>query len=215
MTTYVLLSAGIGRSMKARGAKSLLKFDNMTVLDYQIKTIKEVDPTADICVVVGFQAEKIIKRYADTSIRFIQNANYEKTHQCESIKLAINATNADNVFIIHGDVIFNKSAISRQDATYVVADNNSDKRKMGLCGNADVLANMAYGLEEKWGQILFIQRKDFPLVRSLINNTKPIKATFEFINTLNSKIDIKIHRGDDIKIMEISKTYEDSDGDAK
>ena len=185
MTTYVLLSAGIGRSMKARGAKSLLKFDNMTVLDYQIKTIKESDPYGEICVVVGFQADKIIKRYVDTNIRFIHNYNYDKTHQCESIKLAINSISQDNVYIIHGDVIFNHRALSWRHATHVVADNNSDKRKMGLCGNGNILANMAYGLEEKWGQILFIEHRDFSLARSLINHTKPV---------VHAMRDLKMHQ---------------------
>lgn len=211
MTTYLLLSAGIGRSMKTKGAKSLLEYDGVSVLQHQIRTIRSVDDKADVCVVVGFQYNKVVKAALDESVRIVYNHEYESTGQSESIKIGLNSTNKTDIFIIHGDVVFNTAAIKKTKLSHVVLENSADKRKVGLCHNSLTLVGMSYGVENKWGQIAYFNSKDFIILKELSNSCKSNMSTYELINEMIARTKIVVRQSEDIKIVEIEKNYESTD----
>lgn len=209
MTTYILLSAGIGRSMKTKGNRSLLEYDGISVLSHQIRTITYSDNNADICIVLGFQSQKVTKRILSEDIRIIYNHEYETNNQADSLRLAINAIRTTDVFVIHGDIIFNENAIKKTKMSHVVLDTKPSKRKMGLCYNR-TLINMSYGLEETWGQIVYFNKNDFTILKRILNSVKPNKTTAEIINLMNKETQFSINSDPNIRIVEISKEYEDT-----
>ena len=75
MSTYILLSAGSGRAMPSKGARSLLTYNGLAVIDHQIATIQKFDKKADIVVVTGVGHEKIIKHIGkkDYDVRILFN----------------------------------------------------------------------------------------------------------------------------------------------
>lgn len=209
MSSFILLSAGIGRTMKTLGSRSLLNVDGNIVLEHQVKTIRSAFPRADILVVAGHQYKKVLdfslKRELD--IRLIENREYETSSQCDSLIIGMNASRADSIYIIHGDVIFNKESLIGPTTSHVVLDKHiTNKKSVGLCHQDGVLKNMAFGLDEKWGQILMIDREHFSLGKSSIQQMSG-RSTYEWINALSTKMTLFVHsRG--VKTMEISKGHE-------
>ncbi len=212
MSSYIILSAGIGRTMKTVGSRSLLSVDGNVVLEHQVRTIRSADSNADILVVAGHQFKKVLdfSLKKDLDIRIIQNPFYENSNQCDSLISGINAVTTSDLYVIHGDVIFNKESIPSQLHSYVVVDKGiTNKRSVGLCHQDGILRNMAFGLEEKWGQIVYINSPNFKTAKNLAQQMAG-RATYEWINLASSKFEFGIHsRG--VKTKEISKGHENTD----
>jgi choline kinase len=61
MISALILVPEITKGMKSIGSKSLLEIKkNLSVLDYQIQSIKNIDKNIKIIVCTGFESEKII-----------------------------------------------------------------------------------------------------------------------------------------------------------
>jgi choline kinase len=210
MSTYILLSAGSGRAMQSKGARSLLTYNGLAVIDHQIATIQKFDKKADIVVVTGVGHEKIIKHIGkkDYDVRILFNYNYKLTSQTESLRLAFNAIRRDSVYIIHGDIIFNGAALCSGSKSHVVMSSGDDKKSVGVLSDSDGVVRLSYGLQEKWGQIAYLSKKDFQIARDTINSFKNNKMTFEYINMLLDSIKMSIIY-DGVKVVEINKNYED------
>lgn len=207
MSSYIILAAGVSRNMMTRGPSSLLDYDGRTVIDHQIKTIKSLDRDADICYVLGFNYEKIVSHILSNNydIRVVINQSYKTNSQVDSLRFGINATKSNDCYIIHGDVIFNKTAIPQKNKSYT-SFCNGDKRKVGICYQDNKLINLSYGISPCWSQIVHLTKPDFDLAKNKINSFKKNMLTFEFINSLSKEISISIL--EDAKAVEIARNYE-------
>ena len=125
--TVIIPVAGMGHRMKSYGPKCLLKANQKeTILEKTVSNIKREYPYSDIIVVVGFEADKVIKSLP-SFVRIVENQNYEKTNIVESLRIGINASAHDNVLIIYGDLIFNVYSIREitSSGTCVVFDSKN------------------------------------------------------------------------------------------
>lgn len=215
MSTYILLSAGSGRSMQTKGAKALLSYDGTTVLDHQIKTILRFDKKADIVIVTGIGHEKILKHVSkkEYDVRIVVNHNYRLTSQTESLRLAMNAVRRDAMYVIHGDMIFNEACLQTNSGSSVVISSGGDKKSVGVSHSAENVLHLSYGLPDKWAQIAYICKNDFKEARSVINSFRNNKLTFEYVNMLLKSIKMSIVY-DGVRAVEINKNYEDSSNNA-
>lgn len=211
MSTYVLLSAGSGRSMQTRGAKALLSYDGTTVLDHQIRTILRFDKKADIVIVTGISHEKVLKHISkkEYDVRLVLNHNYKLTSQTESLRLAMNAIRRDSMYIIHGDIIFNEASLQTNSGSSVAISPNEDKKSVGVSHSSGEVIHLSYGLPDKWAQIVHICKSDFKEARSVINSFRNNKLTFEYVNMLLRTMKMSIVY-DGVRTVEINKNYEDS-----
>jgi hypothetical protein len=107
-------------------------------------------------------------------------------------------------------MIFNKQAItcSRAKTSIMLDNGQSDKRGVGATQQNGFLMNLSYGLPDKWAQVAFISKRDFPVVKTEINSFRNNKTTFEFLNMLTKKIKFAIV-DKDVKTIEISRNYEE------
>jgi choline kinase len=165
---------------------------------------------ADIILVCGFDSKKIIKYVHSSkicnSIKIIENTNYKSTSSLSSFKLAINAISNCNIFIIHGDRIFNNEAIHINDideAFVVIDKNNKNKESIGIAHQNNILKNMSYGLEDKWAELFYIPSSLFSSIRNYCNILKSNSNIYELINILNDSSIFKISNSTNIKIQEI------------
>jgi choline kinase len=171
-TTFIILAAGVGKRMKTYGPKSLLSYkDDTTILDYQIKTIYEWYPKADIIVVVGFEYHKFVQyKNKYPSVRIVHNHIHDIAGTLYSTKLGIMSSVGSRVVVIHGDLIFSANAI--QDLTSgkskLVACNTIEQNSVGLVDNDGLVANISYGLDHKWGQITFFTGREYQLLSQLL-----------------------------------------------
>lgn len=202
--TFILLSAGCGRRMKNYGSKSLLRYRNVSVLDYQISNILKFDENAEIITVIGFESEKI--RRSGPDCKLIVNQDYITTSSVYSLNLALHQ-DIDNLYIIHGDIIFSKTIFEVPDVnkSYVFYTSKDvfKKDKIGLIHNNSDLINLEYGCKPKWSQIAYISNND---ISSLVVRDKDL--LHNMINLSNDKIKFQIHENKKASVFEID-SYKD------
>src|SRR4051794_28159322 len=109
--SIILPAAGIGRRIRSYGSKSLIDMgQGETLIRKQLRTLREVFPRVEIIVVVGFQAEQVIKEIP-SGIKIVENERYEESGLTRSINLGLRTASHSNVLLIHGDLLFNGSTV--------------------------------------------------------------------------------------------------------
>ena len=185
--TVVVPVAGIAHRMKSYGPKCLFHTSaNSTILDRAIKNIQKVYTHAEIIVVVGFDADKIIER-VPRSIRIIENQIYDTTNTIESIRLALNNAVDDDILIMHGDLIFNIYAIrditNGGSCAIIDTQERFDKNEIGVTVVEGKITNFSYGLPAKWAQIIYLTGTELELFRRFCSDREKNKMyIFEILN---------------------------------
>lgn len=214
--TVIIPAAGIGRRMKSHGSKSLIQLATQeTLLDRQITVIRKQYPKAEIIVVVGFQADKIIKDLiGKPDIKVVENELYEETNVVRSIGMALRVASNSNILIIYGDIIFNPATLIglplHHSATIVDNKNNFEPDVVGVNIIDGYVGCFSYGLRTKWAQIVYLTGKELSIFKTIACNKDKRKLnTFEILNKvieLDGKI--KAIEPQDMKIIEINSTQD-------
>ena len=207
--TVIIPIAGIGHRMKSYGPKCLLQVDGKeTIIEKSIDTIKDVYPYAEIIVVVGFEADKVIKSIPN-DVRIIENQIYESTNVVESIRLALNCCTNENIIILYGDLIYNCETIGgiTSSGSRVVIDSKGRFRpeEVGVTVVDNAVTNFAYGLPTKWSHIIYMTGKESKIFKTLCRDRRKNKMyPFEILNFMISKgCKFKVIEPDGMKIREI------------
>jgi len=182
----ILLSAGIEDRAKGQGPSPLFKVGGTYLLDHQISAIRAVFGKCDIIPVVGFDSRKVISKI-ETKIGVIENQLYEETNSPESLRLALNATTAEAVLIIHGNVIFNKELFqphSFQKSFILYEDYTSEK--VGITFDKYV-ENFSYGLNNTWANVAYLNDKTLNETRDVLNRLDAPCMLFEAFNKVISR----------------------------
>jgi hypothetical protein len=185
--SIVIPAAGTGRRMKSYGPKCLLRSKgDMSIIEQIVDNALNVYPLADIIVVVGFEADKVIQILSSTT-RIIENQLYNDTNVVESIRLALNSIITDSALFIYGDLIFNVETIYNiaDDKSCAIVDskNSFKSEEIGVTVVDNKITNFAYGLETKWAQIIFLTGKELKIFRELCFDRKRNKMyPFEIFN---------------------------------
>lgn len=190
--TVIILAANISYGMKSYGPRSLLHVNEReTFLDYQINLIKTVYPTSDIMLVVGFLADRIIRKRPE-GIRIIENQIFEDTNEAAQLRLAFNATLTHNVLILKDNVIFNMEtlrAISQNESCVIVDTKNQiDEEDIGVNMRDQYVTHFTYNMPQRWCHIAYLTDKDLKIVRTICQNRDHSRLyLFEILNMLLEK----------------------------
>lgn len=109
----LVLTAGMGRRINKKNLiktpKSLIKFSNLNILEYQLDMYKEVGfNRKDVYLVTGFK-NHLFDKYGCNKLF---NSNFKNTHQVFSFLCAQEALNKyKDWIIVYGDIVFEKSLI--------------------------------------------------------------------------------------------------------
>jgi len=206
----VLLSGAIPYGMKSYGTKSLLNtIGGTTLIEHQIKTIKNVYPNSEIITVIGYEADKIIKK--KLSCRLIENQLFEDTGETEQLRLAINSSYKKNFLVINGDVYFNELSISNDLSQNFLLTSDKDKNKSEI-GATIVDSHVTYldytMKNNKWCNICFFNEKCYSnLYAYLFNRDNNRQYIFNLINHLMFKdIAFKNYSNEQSKAVKIDKS---------
>lgn len=186
----IIPAAGLGRRMKSYGPKSLIKIKkNLTVIDHQLKIIKNTIPNANIILVSGFESDYLMNNTPNDIIK-VENERYEQTNVVRSIGLGLRASQRD-VLIIYGDLVFNSECIENINfnrSSILIGDNMMKESEVGcIFNNSDKLESMMYDLEHKWSQMIFLKGKELEIFKKICWNTDNYSMFgFEAINDLLS-----------------------------
>lgn len=158
--TVVLLAGNLGIRMKTYGPQCLQKIDGDTLLDLQVKAIKEALPNSEIIITCREYVDKISKAKPDC-VRLVES-QIEDTNEVEEIRLAINNCTTDNLLIIGSDVFFDKNMLKDLDfsRSFVIYETKGVMRpdSVGMTivnGKATI---MSYALGKKWTRIAHINK---------------------------------------------------------
>jgi len=219
--SVIIPAAGTGHRMKSYGPKCLLSISlEETIIQNIIKNIKSIYPNSETTVVVGFEADKVTKTLPG-DVRVIENQFYNETNVVESLRLALNSITNTNALIIYGDLIFNAQAItdltSRGPCVVVDSQKNFKNEEVGVTVVDNMITHFAYGLDIKWGQIIYLENESLSLFKTLCSNRKRNKMyPFELFNIMiNEGLQIKAVEPDGIQIQEVDSLkdiqYENND----
>jgi choline kinase len=171
--SIIIPAAGMGLRMKSYGPKALIKVNNRdTLIERQIKILSRVYPYADIFIVVGFNSEKIVDKLKNyQKIRFIHNPIHDQSNVLYSIGLALNACITSSALVVYGDLIFNKEAVRSLDdkTSKVIVESSGLMRpsEVGVVAQNGEAKNFAFGLECKWGQIVYLSGKELNIMKRI------------------------------------------------
>lgn len=104
-TTVIICCAGMGTRLGIGTTKSLVDIDGIPLIIRQLELLKDFK---DICIVVGFQAERLIetvKTYRK-DIMFAFNYQYETTGVADSLRKGLLGAK-ENILSLDGDILVN------------------------------------------------------------------------------------------------------------
>ena len=101
--TVIISCAGMGKRLGLGTSKCLVDVDGTPLIIRNLRMLDEVD---DVCVVVGFQAEKVIDAVTAyrRDVTFVFNHDYARTNTGDSVRLAAEHAN-EYVLTIDGDLL--------------------------------------------------------------------------------------------------------------
>lgn len=201
LITFIIIADTPNTRMRSYGPTSLLSIKNAKLLDLQIKEIVQAFPTYEIILCTGFESDKVSRyiksKYNEINIRIVENQDYENTNSCESLRLALNNTSNDAVFIVDGNIIFNSSTFkhNEENKSYILFEENNPTLDIGININEKGCAEyIGFGASKCWSEICFLNKDIYlnSLIRHLSQNNFKKKFVFEAINAIiNSKSEIK------------------------
>jgi choline kinase len=187
---FAILSAGLGARIKTYEPRSLIKINGKTLIERQIAAINNNFNDPEIIGVFGPGINKISKAMLG-KIRIVENQNYESTNNSESLRLAINNCLTKSVMFFHGDILFTNGIFESLDfsKSFILYEDRGmiDEKEIGVTVIKNNATILSYGLEDKWCQIAFLQKKELKILRSIFSNfSKHDKKmlTFEVINKI-------------------------------
>jgi NDP-sugar pyrophosphorylase family protein len=189
--SIIIPTAKYGRNLKGYGNKSLLPFNNTTVIEHQINTIQNVYSKADIIIVINDDGNKIRKliREKYPTIRCVYNPNICDTNILYSISMGLYTILNNKVLIIPGDIIFNEDSIrgitTGQSKTLIDTNHYISKTKIGIISTNNIVENYCYDIPLKWGKILYLEGNEYRMFEGIATNKDYTKWCFhEGLNKL-------------------------------
>lgn len=190
MLNFLLLSAGLGWRIKSKEPRSLLKIDGTTLLKRQTDSIRKYFPgedSASISIVSGFKPGRVKKESKSLGLKHFNNNRYRDTNQIESLRIFLNNSNVDNLFIIHGDLDFRiKFDAYEYDKSFTLYDdkNNFKQDEVGINIIDGSVNNLSYGLYTKWSQMFFVTGLELRLLKNICSSDNTYYLTFEILNKI-------------------------------
>jgi hypothetical protein len=209
--TFIIIADTPGYRMKSYGPTTLINLNNYKLIDIQIDSIKSCFNNFEIIICCGSDSEKVYKHiknhHADKSIRIIENQIYNNSNTCESLRLAINNTSNDKIYVLDGKLLIYPDLFkNRLDNSFVyIEDNPCENLEVGVNINEDNnIEHFSYGASKIWSEILYIGEKNtLEQFRKIISNID-FKNRFIF-EALNELLKIKTDLGYVVNISPLTK----------
>jgi choline kinase len=196
----IILSAGIGARIKSYEPRSLIRIKKAeSLIEHQISLLNENIPKCSITTVIGYSANKVIRRVQGKT-KIVENQLYESSNNSESLRLALNNSSHDKIMFMHGDLYFDNSIFRYMNfsESFVLTSNMFADKEVGLMNINGYVSIFSYSLPTKWAQIAFLRDKELDLLKKIYLKDEDFKynLTFEMLNKV-------IDAGGTFKVVDI------------
>jgi choline kinase len=175
--------------MKSYGPKPLIELSGYeTVLGRQLRVLRTAFPKADIVVVVGYEADRVIRTLPlGMRLKVVENERHDETNVLRSIGMGLRVVNTTNVLVVYGDLVFNSDAVawasSNGSSLLVDTKGQIGEEEVGATVVDGRVTNMSYGLDTKWSQIMYLTGRELDLFKRMAwNNDKRVWFGYEALN---------------------------------
>ena len=188
LVSFIIISDTPAHRMKSYGPAPLLTIKKRKLIDYQISAIYDSFSNPEIIVCVGFESGKVIEyiktSYPDINIRIVENQFFETTNSCESLRLCLNNTSNDKIFILNGSLLFKPSTVRLCDVSShcVYIEKNPEKEfEVGVnIGENNNAVHFSYGACKHWSEMIYINDRDSIDYLRLVTSSDSFKNKFIF-----------------------------------
>jgi len=115
----MILNSGVARRLKPLTdnlPKCLLEIDGKSILERQIELLLSVGVKKYIITTGPFEEEikdHVLEKFPSIDVIYINNPKFESTNYIYSMWLARNEINDDDILLLHGDLVFEKSVVQK------------------------------------------------------------------------------------------------------
>lgn len=191
--SFIIIADNVGYRMKSHGPTPLISFNNKKLIDIQVESICKNFDQFEIIICCGEGVEKIHKyiqnNYKDLNIRIVENQLTANSNSCETLRLGLNNTSNDKIFILDGHLLINNNIFSdRIEKSFAyIEKNKSENIEIGVNVNKDNnIEHFSYGAAYQWSEIIFLHNKEIvESMRKTVSNIEfKQKFIFEALNEL-------------------------------
>lgn len=193
MTNALVLVPEITKGMKSIGSKSLLTIKKqISVIDYQIQSLLNIDKNIDITVCVGFEADKIIPIIKKYNVNYIYNDKYKTTNQGYCVKLFFEKyQKPENLLIINNGILLKTKCIQKnmldKESKIFILDKSKENFNLG-CSSQENIDYVFYDLPEVWSECVYFCNQDIKQIQNVCLSKHGYQMyIFEIINEIISK----------------------------
>jgi len=215
--TIVLLHDQTINRMKRHSPTLFIDVGEQKLIDKQISAINKKFTNYELIISVGSSTSSvysyIMDKYKNSTIRIVENKEYEDTNSCESARLCLHNTFNDKILFIDGSLLFEPKIFTGLDFSnsFAIINEYSDESlEIGVNANEESIEFFCYGANQPWSEIIFFNGKKTILDLEKILSDKSFrkKFLFEAVNKMTPKHNIKpkSNTGPVMKIKNI-KTY--------
>lgn len=188
MLSVVIPAAANGRCTSVAGHKSLFPIGNETIIQRQVRLLRDRFPEAEILVTVGYRREEFIG-HLPKDVRLICNTEYNESFVTKSIGMALDVAKFPNTLICYGDLVFSNSIVSqldiRNDSMVVAEQGTGRSSDVGVVNDGYCATNFAFGLPDRWCQFAYLCERGTRLFRNLIEQPNGTQLfTHEILNRM-------------------------------
>jgi len=185
----IIPAAILDSKNKNFGPQSLVKLQkNLTILDYQVRIIREQFTQANIILVSGYDHVNVLNNSPENIIH-IENPLFETTNIVKNITIGLKACTTDRVLIIYGNLIFNRAIVKykfdKQSLIFLDSTKETTEDDVGCSINDGYIEHILYDLPNKLTQIIYLTGKELELYKKLVYTTNiDTMLDFEIINNI-------------------------------
>lgn len=146
--SIVISCAGMGSRLGFQMPKCLVKIDGETIIERQLKQIKNVD---EIIVVVGYKADEVVNfvNSLNYNVKFAYNYDYEKTATGASFEIGANIAKNDFIIALDGDLL-----VHPEDMKLVLSTDDEF-----VCGESPTTDNPVFMVLNESGKTIDFNRE--------------------------------------------------------
>jgi choline kinase len=188
MINALILAPEITKGMKSFGSKSLLEIKKkISIIEYQISALKDIDKNISITTAIGFESEKILPILDKHGVKHTYNPEYKNTNQSYSLKIFLEDNpSIDNLLIINNGILFKKKTITKNMLSGVskifVLDKMKENFSLG-CSQQEKIEYIFYDLPELWCECVYLNLEAINTIKyAILHNQVNQMYLFELIN---------------------------------